>query len=102
MMAFIGISPGPAEFLFIFVVLLLLFGAKNLPGLARQFGSMMETFRRATRDVTDEFMWAETRESEDDAPERLPPHEDGDAAEQPRDETEGDHERVARDSESGR
>ena len=56
--SFFGGAPGGGELLIIFVVLLLLFGAKKLPGIARNLGRTMEEFRRAARDVTDEIMSA--------------------------------------------
>ena len=43
----IGLVLGPVAF----VVVLLLFGAKNLPQIARTLGKTMEQFQRAARDV---------------------------------------------------
>lgn len=57
------------ELLLIFVVLLLLFGAKNLPGIARTLGRTLEEFRRAARDVTDELMHSDEKAEEDTSPE---------------------------------
>ena len=54
--AFISISPGPTEMLFVGVVILLLFGSKNVPKIARTLGRTLEEFRRAARDVSDEIM----------------------------------------------
>lgn len=57
------------ELLLVFVVLLLLFGAKNLPGMARTLGKTIEEFRRAARDVTDELMHSDEAPAEDISPE---------------------------------
>lgn len=54
------------------LVILLLFGAKNLPKMARTLGRTLEEFRRAARDVSDEIM-----QSTDDDP---PPHQKVNAA----------------------
>ena len=59
--AFLGGAPGGMEVLLILVALLLLFGARRLPGIARSLGKTLEQFRRAARDVTDEVMHADTK-----------------------------------------
>ncbi|NCC52464.1 MAG: twin-arginine translocase TatA/TatE family subunit [Spartobacteria bacterium] len=58
-----GGSPGSGEIILILAVLLLLFGAKKMPGIARNLGHMLEEFRRAARDVTDEILHADTEPS---------------------------------------
>ena len=40
--------PGPSELIFIFLIVLLLFGAKRLPELARGLGKSIKEFKRAT------------------------------------------------------
>ena len=60
--AFLGGSTGGGEVLLILVAALLLFGAKNLPHIARSIGRTVEEFRRAARDVKDEIMKAELEE----------------------------------------
>ncbi len=60
-LSFIGGAPGGFELLLIFVVILLLFGAKRLPEIARTMGKTMEEFRRAARDVRDEIMMEDTK-----------------------------------------
>lgn len=45
-------SPGPLEILLILLVILLLFGAKRLPDLARSLGKSMSEFKRG-RDEKD-------------------------------------------------
>ena len=52
------------------LVLLLLFGSKNLPGMARTLGKTLESFRRAAREVSDEIMHAE--EADPETPSKLP------------------------------
>jgi sec-independent protein translocase protein TatA len=49
-------TPSGGEFLLVLLVILLLFGSKNLPHMARTLGRTMETFRRAAREVTDEIV----------------------------------------------
>ncbi len=50
--AIFGSSIGAGEILLILVVVLLLFGAKRLPGLARSLGQALETFRRSANDLS--------------------------------------------------
>lgn len=51
---------GPQEFLIIFLIVLLLFGAKKLPELARGIGKSMGEFKRAREDFEHEIRSAET------------------------------------------
>ena len=46
---------GPMELIIILVVILLLFGAKRLPELARGLGKSMSEFKKATQEVQDDF-----------------------------------------------
>lgn len=46
---------GGPELLIILVIILLLFGAKKLPELARGLGSSMKEFKKATQDVQEDF-----------------------------------------------
>lgn len=55
-LAILGGSFGSGEVLLIFVVVLLLFGSKNLPSIARGLGKALEEFRRAARDVSSEII----------------------------------------------
>ena len=48
-LAFMGL--GGQEMIFIFVALLLLFGAKKIPELARGLGKGIKEFKDATKDV---------------------------------------------------
>ena len=47
--------PGGGELIIIFVIILLLFGAKRLPELARSLGQAKKEFQKATKEVTDEI-----------------------------------------------
>jgi len=53
-MLFLGMLNG-WEIVLILAVVLVLFGAKKLPELARGLGSGIKEFKKATREVTDEF-----------------------------------------------
>lgn len=53
-LAFIQGIGGP-ELLIILLVILLFFGAKRLPELAKGLGKSMREFKKATQDVQDEF-----------------------------------------------
>lgn len=62
---------GGWEVVLIFAVILILFGAKKLPELARGLGQGIKEFKKATREVTDEIQSAA-----DDTPSqqrKLPP-----------------------------
>lgn len=69
--AFFGGSTGGGEVLLILLVALLLFGAKNLPQVARSIGKTLEEFRRAARDVRNEVMNADLEG--ESKPRALPP-----------------------------
>ena len=56
-MPFIG-NMGAGEMIFVMLVLLLVFGAKKLPELAKGLGSGIKEFKKATREVTDEIQSA--------------------------------------------
>jgi sec-independent protein translocase protein TatA len=53
MVFLIGISGG--EILVIFLVFLLFFGSKSIPGLARNMGRAMRQFKDATQDIQREM-----------------------------------------------
>lgn len=55
---------GATELVFIFVVYLLLFGAKGIPSLAKTMGEAVRTFRNATEDIQREIL-AEDRPHRD-------------------------------------
>lgn len=45
---------GTTELLFIFLIILLLFGGKRLPELARSLGTAVAEFRKASEKITEE------------------------------------------------
>jgi len=63
-LAFIGGLGGP-EIAVIFIIVLLLFGAKKIPELARGLGKSMGEFKRARDDFEDEIRMAEMDVSEE-------------------------------------
>jgi len=48
-------SIGPMELLVIFLVILLLFGAKRIPEIARGLGKGIREFKSATKEIADEI-----------------------------------------------
>lgn len=52
-------SLGPSELLIIFMIVLLLFGAKKLPELARGLGRGIREFQNASKEIQDEITKAE-------------------------------------------
>ena len=67
-MQIVAFMPGPQEMLIILLVVLVLFGAKRLPELARSLGKSMNEFKRGKEEVAREI-----RESMDETPEGAPP-----------------------------
>ena len=61
---------GGWEIVLILAVVLILFGAKKLPELAKGLGTGIKEFKKATRDVTDEIHTA--MEEQPPAPKSLP------------------------------
>lgn len=61
-------SLGPQEMILIFLVLLLLFGAKKLPELARGIGKSAGEFKRARDEFEREIKTAETDATKPAAP----------------------------------
>ena len=68
---FAGIIGG-WEIVLILAVVLILFGAKKLPELAKGLGTGIKEFKKATREVTDEINNA-VDDSASAPPKRLPP-----------------------------
>jgi len=54
---------GTQELLIIFLIVLLLFGANRIPEIGRALGKGIRDFKRATRDVEDNF-----KDDDDDRP----------------------------------
>lgn len=50
---------GGGEIVVIFLIFLLLFGAKKMPGIARSLGKSVSEFQRAAREVREEFLNAD-------------------------------------------
>ncbi|MHB9030780.1 MAG: Sec-independent protein translocase subunit TatA/TatB [Candidatus Latescibacterota bacterium] len=46
---------GPMELVLVFLVILLVFGAKRIPEIAQGIGKGITEFKKAARDVTDEI-----------------------------------------------
>jgi sec-independent protein translocase protein TatA len=63
---------GGGEIIVILVLILILFGAKRIPELAKGLGTGIKEFKKATREVTDEVHNA-MDETPSSAPKRLPP-----------------------------
>jgi sec-independent protein translocase protein TatA len=65
---------GGGEIILILALVLILFGAKKLPELAKGLGSGIKEFKKATREVTDEIHTAmdETPPPPPPAPKSLP------------------------------
>lgn len=70
MLAFLGI--GGWEVVVILAVILLLFGAKKLPELAKGLGSGIKEFKKATREVTEEIQNAAEDKPQPSKPAALP------------------------------
>ena len=62
---------GGWEIVLILAVVLILFGAKKLPELAKGLGTGIKEFKKATREVTDEMSAA--MDDTSPPPKRLPP-----------------------------
>ena len=63
---------GGWEIILILAVVLILFGAKKLPELAKGLGTGIKEFKKATREVTDELSSAMDTTSAPPPPTRLP------------------------------
>lgn len=84
---FVGMPSG-GEVILVLLVVLLLFGSKNLPKMARTLGRTLEEFRRAAKEVSDEIIHADDEPEEGPKPlEGVIPKEDpgpsGDAGGEP-------------------
>jgi len=72
---------GGWEIVLILAVVLILFGAKKLPELAKGLGSGIKEFKKATREVTDEISSA--MDDTPPPPRRLPPNNQTTSESQP-------------------
>lgn len=59
-------SLGPFELVLIFLAILLIFGAKRIPEIARGLGKGIKEFKSATREISNEL-------NVDDSPNRIQP-----------------------------
>ena len=57
--AFLPGSPGPLELLIVFIVVLVLFGPRRLPEIARMIGRTLHELRRASDEFRDQIMQIE-------------------------------------------
>ena len=64
----LAFSPGMPEILLVLAVILIFFGAKKLPELAKGMGQGIKEFKKATRDVNNEL-----ERAIDDQPAHPPP-----------------------------
>jgi len=69
---------GGWEIVLILAVVLILFGAKKLPELAKGLGTGIKEFKKATREVTEEI-----QNAADDTPQRKLPSQGGSAPTSP-------------------
>jgi sec-independent protein translocase protein TatA len=77
MMSILAFGPlGGPEIAVIFVVVLLLFGAKKIPELARGLGKSMGEFKKARTEFEDEIKRAEASIDEEDEEEKEKPAKD--------------------------
>jgi TatA/E family protein of Tat protein translocase len=67
---------GTTEILVILFIILLLFGAKKLPELAKGLGKSMNEFKKASVEVEKEFQEG-AKESDADAKKKTPPAPNG-------------------------
>ncbi len=56
---------GPQEILVILLIVLLLFGAKKIPEVARGLGKGIREFKKAAKDIQDEVKIEEEKESKE-------------------------------------
>ncbi len=87
-LGFIGSSMSGGEIFIVLIAALLLFGSKNLPSIARNLGKSLESFRKASREVTDEIMRADLDDDKPPARATKPVTLPAEAAPAPKDEQE--------------
>ncbi len=70
---FAAFGIGGMEVVLILAVILILFGAKKIPELAKGLGSGIKEFKKATKDVTDEINNASDTATTVTPAQKLPP-----------------------------
>ncbi len=66
-------APGGGQIILILVIVLIMFGAKKIPELAKGLGKGINEFKKATREVTDEIQNADTTTTTTPAAPKTPP-----------------------------
>lgn len=84
-------TPGPLEIILIFLVVLLIFGAKRIPEIARGIGKGIREFKDATNEISREFDVEDKRQQRQQInqprqPQHGTPQARGSAAQSPADE----------------
>jgi sec-independent protein translocase protein TatA len=74
------VTPGPTEWVLILVIVLVLFGAKKLPELARSLGQSMNEFRKAREEFDKELHQA--GQDLKSSPQNTQPYQPGQPAQQ--------------------
>jgi len=84
-LSFLTGAPGPGELIVIFLVVLVLFGPKRLPQVARMLGRALDELRRASHDFRRQVMDIEQEPGDEKPhPESLPPPYDRAEQQMPR------------------
>lgn len=65
-LGFLSGSPGAGELILVFVAVLILFGPKRLPEIARMLGKAMHDLRRASDDFHDQIMQLDAGEEREE------------------------------------
>lgn len=65
-MALLGGSAGPMEIIVIFLLVLVLFGPKKLPEIARMIGKTLHGLRQASEDFKDQVLSIDTEPDDDE------------------------------------
>ncbi len=64
-------APGGGQIILILIIVLIMFGAKKIPELAKGLGTGIKEFKKATKEVTDEISNADTTSTP--PPAKIPP-----------------------------